>query len=50
MEKKLKVFISSTYEDMQRERDIAFQALLKNGNIVGGMEFLLGTTLKNLRL
>lgn len=50
MEKKLKVFISSTYEDMQMERDIAFQALLKNGNIVGGMEFFTGDNIEKFEV
>lgn len=50
MERKLKVFISSTYEDMQMERDIAFQALLKNGNIVGGMEFFTGDNIEKFEV
>ena len=39
---KLKVFVSSTYEDMKMERDVVFQTLLKNGEIIGGMEFFSG--------
>ena len=50
MEKKVKVFVSSTYEDMQRERDIAFQALLKNGNIIGGMEFFTGDNIEKFEV
>lgn len=50
MEKKLKVFISSTYEDMKNERDIAFQALLKNGNIIGGMELFTGDNIEKFEV
>jgi hypothetical protein len=36
--KKLQVFISSTYEDLQNERQVAVQAILNSGHIPAGME------------
>lgn len=38
MKKKLQVFISSTYTDLQNERQAAVEAILKSGNIPAGME------------
>ena len=50
MKKKLKVFVSSTYEDMFEERDIIFQSLLKNGNIIGGMELFTGDNIEKFEV
>jgi molybdopterin-binding protein len=36
--KKLLVFVSSTYKDLQEERQAAVQAVLKSGHIPAGME------------
>jgi regulator of replication initiation timing len=38
MSKKLQVFISSTYDDLQEERQSAVEAVLKAGHIPAGME------------
>jgi hypothetical protein len=38
MDKKLQVFISSTFTDMQEERQAAVEAILKCGHIPAGME------------
>nr|WP_310602985.1 DUF4062 domain-containing protein [Anaerosporobacter sp.] len=38
MEKKLQVFISSTYVDLKEERQEAVQAVLEAGHIPAGME------------
>lgn len=38
MKKKLQVFISSTYTDMQKERQAAVEAILDAGHIPAGME------------
>ena len=38
MEKKLQVFISSTYDDMKEERQAAVEAVLEAGHIPAGME------------
>lgn len=38
MDKKLQVFISSTYSDLKEERQAAVQAILKAGHIPAGME------------
>lgn len=38
MEKKLQVFISSTYSDLLEERQAAIEAILDSGNIPAGME------------
>lgn len=38
MDKKLQVFISSTYKDLTEERQAAVQAILDAGHIPGGME------------
>jgi hypothetical protein len=38
MDKKLQVFISSTYGDLKEERQAAVQAILKAGHIPAGME------------
>ncbi len=38
MEKKLQVFVSSTYLDLKKERQGAVQAILKSGHIPAGME------------
>ncbi len=38
MNKKLLVFVSSTYKDLQEERQAAVQAVLKSGHIPAGME------------
>lgn len=38
MDKKLQVFISSTYADLKEERQAAVQAILKAGHIPAGME------------
>jgi hypothetical protein len=36
--KKLQVFVSSTYTDLQEERQTAVEAILTAGNIPAGME------------
>ncbi|MBD8498642.1 DUF4062 domain-containing protein [Paenibacillus arenosi] len=38
MKKKLQVFVSSTYEDLKKERQAAVQAILTSGHIPAGME------------
>jgi len=38
MDKKLQIFISSTYSDLKEERQAAVQAILKAGHIPAGME------------
>ncbi|MGV2068965.1 DUF4062 domain-containing protein [Agrobacterium sp. 22-226-1] len=38
MKKKLQVFVSSTFTDLQTERQAAVQAILKAGHIPAGME------------
>lgn len=38
MQKKLQVFISSTYDDMKKERQAAVEAVLEAGHIPAGME------------
>lgn len=38
MQKKLQIFISSTYEDLKEERQAAVSAILKAGHIPAGME------------
>lgn len=38
MEKKLQVFVSSTYMDLKNERQAAVEAILKSGHIPAGME------------
>ncbi|MFD3261367.1 DUF4062 domain-containing protein [Paenibacillus lentus] len=38
MRKKLQVFVSSTYEDLKKERQAAVQAILTSGHIPAGME------------
>ena len=38
MDKKLQIFISSTYIDLKEERQAAVQAILKAGHIPAGME------------
>lgn len=38
MNKKLQVFISSTYTDLEQERQAAVEAVLKAGHIPAGME------------
>lgn len=38
MKKKLQVFISSTYKDLQDERQSAVEAVLSTNNIPAGME------------
>lgn len=38
MDKKLQIFISSTYADLKEERQAAVQAILKAGHIPAGME------------
>ncbi|MDO8304044.1 MAG: DUF4062 domain-containing protein [Sedimentisphaerales bacterium] len=38
MKRKLQVFISSTYSDLQEERQAAVSAILKSGHIPAGME------------
>jgi len=48
--KKIKVFVSSTYEDMKEERDCAFQALMKNGCIIGGMELFTGDNIEKFEV
>lgn len=48
--KKIKVFVSSTYEDMIMERDSAFQALMKNGCIIGGMELFTGDNIEKFEV
>ena len=48
--KKIKVFVSSTYEDMKEERDSAFQALMKNGCIIGGMELFTGDNIEKFEV
>lgn len=50
MEIKYKVFVSSTYDDMIEERDIAFQTLLKNGYIIGGMELFTGDNIEKFEV
>lgn len=40
MERKFQVFISSTYLDLQDERQAAVQAILDAGHIPAGMECL----------
>jgi len=37
-EKKLQVFVSSTYTDLIEERQAAVEAILSSGNIPAGME------------
>lgn len=37
-EKKLQVFVSSTYNDLKEERQAAVEAILSSGNIPAGME------------
>jgi hypothetical protein len=45
MKKKLQVFISSTYTDLQDERQAAVEAILRAGHIPAGMElFAAGDT------
>jgi len=36
--RKLRVFVSSTYEDLREERQAAVEAILKAGHIPAGME------------
>ncbi len=48
--KKIKVFVSSTYDDMKEERDCAFQALMKNGCIIGGMELFTGDNIEKFEV
>ena len=50
MEIKYKVFISSTYDDMIKERDVVFQTLLKNGYIIGGMELFTGDNIEKFEV
>ena len=38
MEKKLQIFVSSTFTDMKDERQAAVEAILRSGNIPAGME------------
>lgn len=38
MDKKLQVFVSSTYEDLKKERQAAVEAILDAGHIPAGME------------
>lgn len=38
MEKKLQIFVSSTFTDMKEERQAAVEAILRSGNIPAGME------------
>jgi hypothetical protein len=38
MHRKLQVFVSSTFKDLQSERQAAVQAILQNGHIPAGME------------
>lgn len=38
MKKKLQIFISSTYVDLQEERQAAVEAILGSNNIPAGME------------
>ena len=38
MKKKLQIFISSTYKDLQDERQAAVEAILGSNNIPAGME------------
>ena len=38
MKKKIQVFISSTYKDLQDERQAAVEAVLSTNNIPAGME------------
>ncbi|WP_135552086.1 DUF4062 domain-containing protein [Paenibacillus cymbidii] len=38
MKKKLQVFVSSTFEDLKEERQVAVQAILNSGHIPAGME------------
>ena len=38
MKKKIQVFISSTYKDLQDERQSAVEAVLSTNNIPAGME------------
>ena len=40
--KKLQIFVSSTYEDLDIERQIVFTSILKIGHIPAGMEFFTG--------
>ena len=37
-EKKLQIFVSSTFTDLKEERQAAVEAILKSGNIPAGME------------
>ena len=37
-QRKLQIFISSTYTDLIRERQVAVSAILENGHIPAGME------------
>jgi hypothetical protein len=36
--KKLQVFVSSTYEDLKEERQVAVESILTAGHIPAGME------------
>ncbi|MCY9419374.1 DUF4062 domain-containing protein, partial [Bacillus inaquosorum] len=38
MDKKLQVFVSSTYTDLVTERQVAVEAILNAGHIPAGME------------
>lgn len=50
MDKKLQVFISSTFTDMQEERQAAVEAILKCGHIPAGMELFSADNKNNLKL
>lgn len=38
MDKKLQLFIASTYVDLKEERKVAVKSILESGHILAGME------------
>lgn len=47
-EKKLQVFVSSTYTDLKEERQAAVEAILATGNIPAGMELFTAGNLSQM--
>lgn len=50
MEKKLQIFVSSTFEDLRKERQLVIEAILEMGHLPAGMEYFVSDNIEQFEL
>lgn len=50
MEKKLQIFVSSTFDDLRKERQLVMEAILEMGHLPAGMEYFVSDNVEQFEL